>query len=314
MSTQPHDITVPGPPRLEEVSDGLFAYVQPDGTWWINNAGLLVGPQGAVVVDSCSTERRTRAFASAVAGVTDLPIRTLVNTHHHGDHTWGNAVFPSATIVAHERAREEMIAFGPPRDLPFWDHPDWGSLPLDPPFLTFTDRITLHLGDLRAEVLHVGTPAHTTNDVVVHVPDRSLLYCGDLVFHGGTPFLLMGSVTGAIDVLEHVLLPLGAETTVPGHGPVFHGDGPVHDTLDYLRFVVDLAEEALDAGIPPLDAALEADLGRFAEWPDAERIVGNLHRACAELDGTVRGAPIDVITALAEMVEYNGGRPLTCRA
>ncbi|MEJ8281132.1 MBL fold metallo-hydrolase [Pseudonocardia spirodelae] len=314
MSVHPHDITVPGTPRLEEISDGLFAYVQPDGTWWINNAGLLVGPQGAVAVDSCSTERRTRAFAAAIAEATDRPVRTLVNTHHHGDHTWGNALFAGATVVAHERARAEMIAFGPPRELPFWDHGDWGSLPLDPPFLTFTDRVALHLGDLRADVVHVGTPAHTTNDVLVHVPERSVLYCGDLVFHGGTPFLLMGSVTGAIDVLETVVLPLGAATTVPGHGPVFHGDGPVRDTLEYLRFVADLAERARDAGIGPLQAARDTDLGRFADWPDSERIVGNLHRACAELDGAERGAPIDVMGALAEMVEYNGGRPLTCLA
>lgn len=314
MSTHPHDITVPGPPRLEEISDGLFAYVQPDGTWWINNAGLLVGPQGAVAVDSCSTERRTRAFAAAIGGVADLPVRTLVNTHHHGDHTWGNALFSGATVVAHERARAEMIAFGPPRDLPFWDHGDWGSLPLDPPFLTFTDRVALHLGDLRVDVVHTGTPAHTTNDVLVHVPDRSVLYCGDLVFHGGTPFLLMGSVTGAIDVLEQVVLPLGAATTVPGHGPVFQGDGPVRDTLDYLRFVLDLAERARDAGVRPLEAARDTDLGRFTDWPDAERIVGNLHRAYAELDGAERGAPIDIMAALAEMVEYNGGRPLTCLA
>ena len=314
MSAHPHDITVPGPPRIEEVSDGIFAYVQPDGTWWINNTGFAVGPQGVVAIDSCSTERRTRAFAAAIGGVTDAPVRTLVNTHHHGDHTWGNALFSGATIVAHERAREEMIAFGPPRELPFWDHADWGSLPLDPPFLTFTDRVALHLGDLRADVVHVGTPAHTTNDVLVHIPDRSVLFCGDLVFNGGTPFLLMGSVAGAVDVLEQVVLPLGAGTVVPGHGPVFGGAGPVHETLDYLRFVLEVAEQAVDAGVAPLEAARETDLGRFADWPDAERIVGNLHRACAELDGAERGAPIDVMTALGEMVEYNGGRPLTCLA
>jgi cyclase len=66
--------------------------------------------------------------------------------------------------------------------------------------------------------------------------------------------------------------------------------------------------------VSPLEAAREADLGRFAGWPDAERIVGNLHRAYAELDGTVCGGPIDVIAALADMVAYNGGKPLTCLA
>ena len=314
MSAHPTEITVPGRPRLEEVSDKIFAYVQPDGTWWINNTGFAVGPRGVVAVDSCSTERRTRAFVETIASVTPAPVRTLVNTHHHGDHTWGNALFDGATIVAHERAREEMLAFGPPRELPFWENPDWGSLPLEPPFLTFSEGVTVHAGDLRAEVRHVGTPAHTTNDSLVWFPERSTLFCGDLVFNGGTPFLLMGSVTGAIEVLEHVVLPLGAGTTVPGHGPVFHDRGPVDDTLDYLRFVLDVARRARADGVDPLTAARDTDLGRFADWPDAERIVGNLHRACAELEGAEQGAPIDVMGALDDMVAYNGGRPLTCRA
>jgi cyclase len=66
--------------------------------------------------------------------------------------------------------------------------------------------------------------------------------------------------------------------------------------------------------VTPLQAARDTDLGRFADWPDAERIVGNLHRAYAELDGAERGAPIDVMSALADMVTYNGGHPLTCLA
>lgn len=313
MSAATHEITLPAPPTLREVSDGIWAYVQPDGTWWINNTGFVVGPQGVTAVDSCSTERRTRAFVDAISSVTAAPVRTLVNTHHHGDHTFGNALFPGATIVAHERARAEAIAFGPARELPFWENPDWGSLPLEPPFLTFTDRVTVHAGDLRAEVVHVGTAAHTTNDSIVWFPDRATLFCGDLVFHGGTPFLLMGSVAGAVDVLENVLLPLGATTVVPGHGPVFHDDGPVHETLDYLRFVLDVAQRGRAAGLSPLDCARETDLGRFAGWPDAERIVGNLHRAYAELDGLPRGGGIDVFAALGDMVTYHGG-PLTCLA
>jgi cyclase len=124
----------------------------------------------------------------------------------------------------------------------------------------------------------------------------------------------MGSVAGAIDVLENVVRPLGAKTIVPGHGAVFGDQEPVDATLDYLRFVLDVAARSVDAGLSPLDAARETDLGRFAGWADAERIVGNLHRACAELHGAPRGAPIDLATALADMVAYNGGHPLTCYA
>jgi cyclase len=308
------EVTSPDRPQLHEVADGVHAYVQPDGTWWLNNTGFAVGPQGVVAIDSCSTEQRTRAFREAIRSVTAAPVRTLVNTHHHGDHTFGNALFPEATVVAHERTREEAIAFGPAQQLPWWQNPEWGDLPLEPPFLTFTDRIALWFGETRAEVRHVGKPAHTTNDSIVWFPDLSTVFCGDLVFHGSTPFVLMGSVAGSVDVLENVLRPLEARTVVPGHGPVFHDDRPVADTLDYLRFILDLAERGRADGVPPLQAARDANLGRFADWPDSERVVGNLHRAYAELGGTTTGGPIDVVTALDEMVEYNGGRPLTCRA
>jgi len=308
------DITEPGRPEVQEVSPGVYAYVQPDGTWWINNTGFLAGPQGVISIDTCSTERRTRAYQSAIAAVTAAPVRTVINTHHHGDHTFGNCLFPTAGIVAHEQARAEAIAFGPPRPLPFWAGPDWGDLRLDPPFITFTDDIAVHAGDLRVQVRHVGTAAHTTNDSIVWIPERSVLFCGDLVFNGGTPFLLMGSVAGAIEVLEQVIVPLAAQTIVPGHGPVFSGQAPVEATLDYCRFVLDVAARARQAGLSPLRAAQETDLGRFADWLDAERIVGNLHRACAELAGVPRGGPIDVPAALADMVAYNGGAPLSCLA
>ena len=96
--------------------------------------------------------------------------------------------------------------------------------------------------------------------------------------------------------------------------PVFGDSGPIEDTLDYLRFVLDVAAGCREAGLSPLQAARDTDLGRFADWPDAERIVGNLHRACAELDGTPRGGPIDIVAALSDMVAYNGGAPLTCLA
>ncbi|HEY2689792.1 MAG TPA: MBL fold metallo-hydrolase [Streptosporangiaceae bacterium] len=300
--------------RLQEVGDGVFAYVQPDGTWWINNTGFLTGPQGVISIDACSTEDRTRAYQQAIATVTLAPVRAVVNTHHHGDHPFGNCLFPGAAIVAQEQARAEAIAFGPPRELPFWDHPDWGDLELDPPFITFTNEIALHAGDLRAQVRYVGTPAHTTNDSIVWIPERSVLFCGDLIFNGGTPFLLMGSVAGAVEVLEQVLRPLGAQTIVPGHGPVFSGPEPIEATLDYLGFVLDLARQTVETGLSPLEAARDTDLGRFAGWSDAERIVGNLHRARAELGGAGRGAPVDVVAALTDMVTYNGGQPLSCYA
>ena len=298
---------------VQEVSDGVFAYIQPDGTWWINNTGFLTASRGVTSIDTCSTERRTRAYLDAIGRVSDQPVRTLINTHHHGDHTYGNCLLPQATIIGHALTRDEVLAGGPPLNRGVWDEVDWGDLEVAPPFVTFTDRLTLWVDDLRSEVIHVGGPAHTTNDTIVWIPERSVLFCGDLLFNGGTPFVLMGSVAGAIEVLDSVIRPLGAEVIVPGHGPVA-GPALIDEVTGYLRMVQSVAGEAVAAGVPPLDAARSCDLGSYGEWTDPERIVGNLHRAMFELAGAAPGAPIDLIAAIGDMITYNGGRPLSCRA
>jgi cyclase len=297
---------------LREVSDGIFAYVQHDGSWWINNTGFIVGRKGVAAVDACSTERRTRGLLDAIRDTTPAPIRTLVNTHHHGDHTYGNYLFDQATIVAQERCRTEILEAGLPASAPTWTDVDWGDIELAPPFLTYEDKVNLYVDDLRCEVKYVGTPAHTTNDSIVWIPERSTLFCGDLLFEGGTPFLLMGSIAGAVDVLEG-LKTLGAETIVPGHGAV-SGPELIDKILSYLHFVEGVAAQGRDAGVGPLEAARSTDLGEYAELLDSERIVGNLHRAYAELGGAERGARIDVAGAFADMVTFNGGKPLTCHA
>ncbi len=300
-------------PETVELADGIYAYIQPDGSWYINNTGFLAGSRGIVSIDSCSTERRTRAYLDAISAVSRQPVRTLVNTHHHGDHTYGNCLLPGATIVGHRRCRDEVLASGPPANLGIFTDVEWGNLEVAPPFLTYDRDITLWVDDLRCEVRYVGTPAHTTNDSIIHIPDRSLLFVGDLLFNGGTPFMLTGSISGAIEVLERVVRPLGARTIVAGHGPIC-GPELIDDVIGYLRFVQEVAAGGRDAGLTPLEAARETDLGVYAALLNAERIVGNLHRAYADLDGGECGAPIDLIAAMGDMMAYNGGRPLSCYA
>jgi cyclase len=298
------------PPALEEIGDGTWAYLQLDGSWGLNNAGVLAGAEGVTLVDTCFTERRTRDLLTAVGSLGRGPVRTLVNTHHHGDHTHGNWLVDSATVIGHERCREEVIASGTISEAVF-PGVDWGELHVRPPFVTFTERLALWVDDLRVELEFVG-PAHTTNDVVVWIPERRSLFAGDLVFNGGTPFVVMGSVAGALAALER-LEDLGAETIVPGHGPVC-GPEALAQQRAYLRFVSAVAEEAEASGTSALDAAREADLGDFAGWHDPERLVGNLHRALAERRGLEPGGTLDVAAAFADMVAYNGGQPLRCRA
>jgi cyclase len=315
MSSSHHDHDHDGgalpPPRLEEVSPGVYAFIQPDGSWWINNTGFLVGDGGVVAIDSCSTERRTRAYLDAIRSVSDRPVRALVNTHHHGDHTHGNHLFRPAAVIGHRQCRELVLAFGHPKWEGVFSPVDFGHLEIEAPFVTFTDRLDLHVDDLLVELHFIGTPAHTTNDVVAWIPERKVLFAGDLVFNGGTPFVVMGSVSGSLASLER-LAAFGAGVIVPGHGDVC-GPEVLDGIRSYLEFVQRTAAEGRAAGLSPLEAARKADLGPFAGLGDPERIVGNLHRAYAELDGAAPGAPIDLRAAITDMVTYNGG-PLRCLA
>lgn len=297
-------------PMVEEVGDGLYAYIQPDGTWCINNTGFLVDRGGVVAVDTCATERRSRAFLAEVARVTDRPVRTLVNTHSHIDHTYGNWLLPVSTIIGHEGCREDMLASGLASTAAF-PGVDFGHGEVAPPFVTFSSELRIWVNDQPVELRHLG-PAHTTNDVIAWVPDQRVLYCGDLLFNGGTPFVMMGSVAGSLAALDE-LRRLAPDRIVPGHGPVA-GPELIDRVAAYLRFVQSTAEQAAAAGVSPLQAARQADLGEFAGWHDRERLVGNLHRAASELRGEPLGRPLDILSIWAEMLEYNGGRPLRCLA
>jgi cyclase len=164
---------------------------------------------------------------------------------------------------------------------------------------------------LKLELIYMG-PAHTTNDIVVWVPERQVLYSGDLVFNGGTPFAMMGSVAGWLEALGR-MRSLGAETIVPGHGPVC-GPEAIDAQEDYLRWLQDVAKEGFDAGAAPLEVAREVDLGRFAGLLDPERIVGNLHRAYSELRGEPPGTPLALGTVVPDIIAYNSGQPLRCLA
>jgi cyclase len=300
-----------GPPLTVEVADGAFAYVQPDGSWWINNTGFLVGDDRVTAVDTASTEARTRAFRAAVEAVTASPIAAIVNTHHHGDHTNGNCLFPAASVIGHVRCRESMAGqriggleavFGPV---------EWGDLTVVPPDVTFEESLELWVGGRRLELRYIGAPAHTVGDVVVWLAEERVLYAGDLLFNGGTPFALMGSIRGSLAALDR-LRRLDPQVIVPGHGGVC-GPEAIDAAEAYLTWIANLAADAHRAGATPLDAARSADLGGFAELLDSERLVGNLHRAFAELDGEALGSPIDLMAAFGDMIAFNGG-PLRCLA
>ncbi len=291
----------------------MHAWVQPDGSWWVNNAGAVLGDGGIVLIDTCATAQRTQLFLDAVrVAAGDAPIRFAVNTHPHGDHTHGNALLPDSTVlIGHEATREGILSdpmlTDPP---PVWEpSPEWGITEHRAPTVVLRDSLTLHSGDRRIELHHPGYAAHSAGDVVAWVPDAGVLFAGDLIFHGLTPLVISGSLEGALKALDW-LAGYPAATVVPGHGATLPGSAlprVLEDHARYYRFVLDTARQARTDGLTPLEAAERCDLGEFASWPERERIVLNLHRAYSDIDDTEP----DLVAAFTDAVTYNGG-PLRC--
>ncbi|WP_322899638.1 MBL fold metallo-hydrolase, partial [Actinacidiphila rubida] len=297
----------------QAVADGVHAFVQPDGGWCLSNAGIVVGDGTTppALIDTAATEARVRLLQAATSRLAPDPPRIVVNTHHHGDHHFGNALFtPTATVVASAATRAVMAEKGTAlRQV--WPGTPWGDLELVLPTVTFEERLTLHVGGLRVELIDLGT-AHTVSDTVAWLPERRVLFAGDVLLPGCTPFVLMGSVSGSLAAVER-LRALGPEVVVGGHGPVA-GPEVLDATEEYLRWVRRLAARGVADGLSPYETAVRADLGAFAELRDPERLVANLHRAYAEeagrpLDHQIRSGPV-----FQEMARWGGGRPLICRA
>ncbi len=235
----------------------------------------------------------------------------LVNTHHHGDHTHGNWLLPAAAVVGHELCRHEVLTTGSITK-GLWPWVEWGEIEVWPPFVTFDDHLSVWVDDLEVSLQHIG-PAHTTNDVVGWVADRSVLFTGDLVFNGGTPFVVMGSVAGSLESVER-LRAFGAQTIVPGHGSVC---GPeVFDQLTrYFEFVQTSRSRREGGRGRPRSTRRCRPIS--ASSPSGTTASASSATCIARTQSSTErrpGASIDVVAALTDMVAYNGGQPLRCLA
>ena len=304
---------------LHEVGRGVYAYLQPDGSWGWSNSGLVVDGDQSLVVDTLFDLRLTAEMLAvmrdAEPGAT-AGFDTLVNTHANGDHCYGNELVEGAEIIASQATAEEMAAEGPEVLASFkraasgmgevgeffldcFGPFEFEGITRTLPTRTFEKQLDLRVGDRRVELLEVG-PCHTRGDILLHLPDDGVVYTGDILFIDGTPIMWVGPVANWIAACDRIL-ELGAETIVPGHGPITDARG-VHAVRDYLEYVTAQARERFDAGMPALEAARDIALADFESWGDAERIVVNTVTLYREFAGETGDAP-DTISLFATMAE-----------
>ena len=271
-----------------EVGDRAFAYVQAGGGFCVSNAGLLLTEDGPIAIDALFSPAMTRAFQAAASS--HGAVRLLIDTHHHIDHTLGNALF-HAPVLAHRRTREEMQRAGLHKErlltiAPYFadDLAEVGPESIKLPSIVFDGDLTLYDGAREIRLLHVGK-AHTAGDTLIYLPADRLLYAGDIAFHYVTPLAAEGHISNWIDVLDRIA-GMDVETIVPGHGPV----GTKRDLAelrDYFAEVREQARAAYAAGTDTARATKEiyARLGRFQQWGEAERLYVNVARLYTEFEG-----------------------------
>jgi glyoxylase-like metal-dependent hydrolase (beta-lactamase superfamily II) len=145
-----------------------------------------------------------------------------------------------------------------------------------PPTTLFDDSLSLDLDGLRVDVLYVG-PAHTVGDVVVHLPERGILFGGDVLWNACTPIGWEGSFAQWYSALDRVIA-LEPAIVVPGHGPMMDTEG-VRTLRRYFEFVESECRRFFAAGVSELEACRRIDLGPFADWTEPQRIIFNVRRA-----------------------------------
>jgi cyclase len=213
------------------------------------NSGVVLTDEGVVVIDTQGPKGLAMALRQSLAQVTDSPVIFVVNTHYHGDHTFGNQYFTGGrAIIAHDNARKALIEKDPAhreRFKSFFGEESLAGFNLTPPDVTFSSTLSLRVGGRTFVIVHPGT-AHTEGDAYVYMPEEKVVFTGDLLFKGRLPWLGDGDSLGAIAALDK-LLALDAEVYVPGHGPVA-GRGDLHVYKGYLLDLRKEVKRLKDAG------------------------------------------------------------------
>ncbi|HKK13642.1 MAG TPA: MBL fold metallo-hydrolase [Gammaproteobacteria bacterium] len=269
---------------LTRVADGVYATYGVIGTvdafnrGFNGNAYFVETGDGVVVIDALGSPRLGRQWVKAIRAHTDEPIRYLILTHNHPDHSFGAIAFrrmTDATVIAHPGTErylnstpfEESVAYRKellPEDFE-------GFAPVRPDEVVapaFGEPLEISLGGTRFQVYNVGGH-HSFGDLVIHMPERGITFVSDLYFQNRMTYMADGDVQDYFRANEFVTKNLDTRLMVPGHGVVQEGPPfPMRDkTVSYVRRLRDMMKEAVQ-NMTPLAQAVDKAAHSFPEWKD----------------------------------------------
>ncbi len=226
---------------LTKIADNIYSYVDtknmsPQNSFGAN-AGIIIGKDGILVVDTLISAKEAKRFIKDIRAVTDKPIKYVVNTHYHLDHTFGNSEFEKlgAIIISHTVDKENLRKTG---EATLKNAQMYGLTPQDIegtrivcPSVTFNGSMEIDLGNQKVELLYKQA-SHTEGSILVFIPGKKVLFTGDILFTGYHPYMADGDLNGWTKTLDDIM-KMDAVTIIPGHGPI-SGKKDIAEMKDYL--------------------------------------------------------------------------------
>lgn len=262
---------------LTKIADNVYSYVDVKNGSAANsfaaNAGIIVGKDGIVVVDTLISAKQAQRFIKDIRKISSKPILYVIDTHYHLDHTFGNAEFAKlgAVIVAHANCKQNMIKNG---EDTLKNVKEYGLTPeqmegteIAIPTLTFTDRLSIDLGDESVDLIYVA-PSHTTGNILVRISDKKVLFTGDILFTDFHPYMGESDIPGWIKNLD-CIETLDVDLIIPGHGPISNKKD-ISDMKNYLiafdAKAKELAAQSSDAKVISAEMLKALPTRAQGEW------------------------------------------------
>lgn len=213
---------------LTKIADDVYSYVDmknpsPAKSYGAN-AGIIIGKDGIVVIDTLVSSKEAKRFIKDIRAISDKPIKYVVNTHFHLDHSFGNSEFVKlgATIISHTNCKQNLeknagITLKNVKDYGLTDEDMYGTS-IAFPVLTFDEKMEIDLSGQIIELIYTR-PSHTNDSIMVYLPDKKILFAGDIMFTNYHPAMMDGDIKGWVKSLDFIK-KLKAEKIIPGHGPL----------------------------------------------------------------------------------------------
>jgi glyoxylase-like metal-dependent hydrolase (beta-lactamase superfamily II) len=198
-------------------------------------AGVIVGPQWAVVIDTLALPEETLGMREFIEHELGVQVRYVINTHYHADHTWGNCFFPGATVIGHAKCRELLIEYGiPSLESARKQNPSLRQVKIVPPHLTFdSGELTMRVG--KKNLVFSQSFGHSDDGISVLVEEDRVLFAGDAFM--SLPYVVDGDIDDMLASIKRIGR-LGLENIIQGHGDIIlrgEIDAAVKENLNYLN-------------------------------------------------------------------------------